>query len=415
MRLGAIADDVTGGTDLAAALRRAGCRVVQTLDVPTRPLPDVDAVVVSLKIRSAPVPVAVDGARRAAAFLTDAGAARLYYKYCSTFDSTDDGNIGPVVEALLGESQAPYTVACPSYPALGRTVYQGHLFVGATLLSESSMRDHPVTPMTDPNLVRVLARQTSLPVGLASLPDVERGAGCVRGRLEALCDEGIRVAIVDAIFDRHVDAIAEACRELPLATGGAALGAALGRSAARQSEGAVEAQDAAARPPIAILSGSCSSATISQVDSVRASLPTWTLDPLAISADPAQLDGVIAQASDAVRRGSVLVASTADPSRVSQAQQRLGRGVAAALLEAAFGRIAIALAVAGVRTFVVAGGETSGAVLQALGIHVLEFGGEIDPGVPWVYSVDPEGFRFALKSGNFGSPQFFARALGMTT
>jgi uncharacterized protein YgbK (DUF1537 family) len=151
------------------------------------------------------------------------------------------------------------------------------------------------------------------------------------------------------------------------------------------------------------------------VDSVRASLPTWTLDPLAISADPAQLDGVIAQASDAVRRGSVLVASTADPSRVSQAQQRLGRGVAAALLEAAFGRIAIALAVAGVRTFVVAGGETSGAVLQALGIHVLEFGGEIDPGVPWVYSVDPEGFRFALKSGNFGSPQFFARALGMTT
>lgn len=410
MRFGVIADDVTGGTDLASALRRAGCSVVQTLDVPVAPLPPADAVVVSLKIRTAPVAEATASARRVAEFLTAIGVDQLYFKYCSTFDSTARGNIGPIIETLLDGLRASYTVVCPAYPSLARTVYKGHLFVGAQLLSESSMRDHPLTPMTDANLVRVLAPQTTLRVGLAALEDVEHGPARLRARLEELRAEGVRVVIVDAVFDRHVDAIATACDELPLVTGGAALGAAMGRL--RRSPGTLDTQDASPLPPVAILSGSCSAATLMQLDRVPPGIPTRRIDPVALASDTAEIDRVITWACDHVRRGVILVTSTVDPEDVSRAQLTLGRAEAAAVLDTAFGRIAEALAKVGVRTFVVAGGETSGAVLRALGIRVLAFGEEIDPGVPWTYSLDPAGFSFALKSGNFGSPRFFARALG---
>jgi uncharacterized protein YgbK (DUF1537 family) len=415
MQLGVIADDVTGGTDLASVLGRDGFSVVQTLGVPQSAAPGVDVVVVSLKTRTAAVDDATAAARAAAAYLSSAGARQIYFKYCSTFDSTDRGNIGPVIASLLAQLHSSFTIACPAYPALGRTVYQGHLFVGTQLLSESSMRDHPLTPMTDANLVRVLARQSPFPVGLVPLNDVEAGSAAMRERFAALERGGHQVAIVDAVLDRHVDAIGCACRDFPLVTGGAALGGALARAAIT----ARTPVDTAAAPvrsgPVAVLSGSGSAATLEQVRRLAANVPHRLIDPLMLARDGAILPALIEWAGQHVGRGPVLLYSTAPPDAVRNAQRELGRNEAAALLEHAFGALAAALAGQGVRRFVVAGGETSGAVLDALGIRMLAFGEEIDPGVPWTRSLDPEGFHLALKSGNFGGPDFFIKALQMRT
>jgi uncharacterized protein YgbK (DUF1537 family) len=413
IQLAAIADDVTGGADLASVLRRSGARVVQTLGMASAPPPDVDAVVVSLKTRTAAVHAAVAASAAAAAYLRQAGASQLYFKYCSTFDSTDTGNIGPVIDELLDSSSAPFTVACPTYPAQGRTVYAGHLFVGGQLLSESPMRDHPLTPMTDANLVRVLGRQSRSRVGLIPLADVEAGPTAVVGRMDALMKEGYRVAIVDALFDRHLESIARATLALPLVTGGAALGGAL--AALRQSGRSSGFRPA---PPqylpsrVAVLSGSCSAATLTQLEQVRGLVPSRRLDPATLAADPDELSRIIDWASEQARRGDLLLYSTDRADAVRTVQARLGRDASASLVEAAFCRVAQALAADGVRAFVVAGGETSGAVLQALDIRMLEFGEEIAPGVPWTTSLDPAGYVFALKSGNFGGPDFFVRALG---
>jgi uncharacterized protein YgbK (DUF1537 family) len=414
MFLGAIADDVTGGTDLASVLRRAGLRVVQTLGLPPAILPPADAVVVSLKTRTAPVAEATAAAAAAAALLLDAAAAQLYFKYCSTFDSTDEGNIGPVIETLLDRLAVPFTVACPAYPALDRTVYQGHLFVGDRLLSDSPMRHHPLTPMTDSNLVGVLQRQCRGSVGLVPLADVEAGVAATEARFAALVAAGYRVAIADAILDRHLQTLAAACAPLRLVTGGAALAGGLALTNTNNV-----AREGASRPaphvtaPVAVLSGSCSAATLAQVQRLAGEVPARALDPVRLAEDARELPRLIDWASDQARRGlSFLLYSTARSDTVEAAQARLGRVQAAALLEGAFRQLATALGASGVRTFVVAGGETSGAVLQGLGIRLLGFGDEIDPGVPWSYSLDPEGFMLALKSGNFGSPDFFAKAIG---
>ena len=411
--LGVIADDVTGGTDLASVLRRDGFAVVQTLGVPHTNPPAADAVVVSLKSRTAAADEASVAARSAAAYLGRAGAKQIYFKYCSTFDSTDRGNIGPVIEALLESLGCTFTIACPAYPALGRTVYQGHLFVGTQLLSESSMRDHPLTPMTDAYLVRVLARQSRVPVGLVPLEDVERGSAAMCDRFAALEREGKRVAIVDAVFDRHVDAIGCACRDFPLVTGGAALGGALARAAIT----ARTPVETPAAPPrsgaVAVLSGSGSAATLEQVRRLAAGVPHRSIDPMALARDGGVLPAIVEWARQHVGRGPFLIYSTAPPEAVRNAQRELGRDQAAALLERTFGALAAELARQGVRQFIVAGGETSGSVLQALGIRMLAFGDEIDPGVPWTQSLDPAGFHLALKSGNFGGPDFFTRALEM--
>ncbi len=411
MSLGAIADDVTGGTDLASVLRRAGLTVVQTLGLPSAVLPAADAVVVSLKTRMASPAVAVEQAVAAAGVLAGAGASPLYFKYCSTFDSTDAGNIGPVMDGLLEALGTPLTVACPAYPALGRTVYQGHLFVGSRLLSESSMRHHPLTPMTDADLVSVLGRQTRHPVALVPLADVERGAPFVRARLDALAEAGCRIAIVDAIFDVHVETVAAACADLPLVTGGAALGGALGRRRRLERRNAIPYPSPPARGGRIVLSGSCSDATREQVRRLAARVPSRALDPLRLLDDAGELGRVIDWGLAQARRGTVLIYSTDQPGMVSAVQARIGRAQAAALLEEAFGRIAAALALAGARTFVVAGGETAGAVLESLGVRTLAFDDDLEPGVPWARSLDPEGFTFALKSGNFGSRDFLLKAV----
>ena len=410
MYLGAVADDVTGGTDLASALRRAGLEVVQTLDLPAT-VPDADAVVVSSKIRMA----AADAATRMAATAADAllagGAERIYFKYCSTFDSTDAGNIGPVIDGLLDRLQTDFSIACPAYPALARTVYAGHLFVGGQLLSESPMRHHPLTPMTDANLVRVLGRQSRSRVGLVDLATVESGPAAIGARFRELARAGHRMAIIDALFERHLDAIAGASSTLRLITGGAALGGALARRAGTQRRTGDTAAMAAIPGPVAMLSGSCSAATLAQIAHAATRMPTREIDPLKVAGDPAEVTRAIEWACDRVRSGGMLVYSSGRPEEVRAVQDRLGGAAAASLIESAFGSIATALADCGVRTFVVAGGETSGAVLRALRIRMLTFGDELDPGVPWTSSLDPPGFVFALKSGNFGTPEFFAKAL----
>ena len=408
MHFGAIADDVTGATDLASLISRAGRQVVLSFGLPRKPLPQADAVVLATKSRMLPPGQASAIAEQCAGYLSGLGAAQLYFKYCSTFDSTEDGNIGPVIETLLAPGDL--TIACPSYPAFGRTVYQGHLFVGDRLVSESAMRHHPLTPMTDSDLVRFLGRQCRLPVGLLPLREVDAGPQAAALAMARQGAAGKRVLVADAVLDRHIDILAEACGAMKLVTGGAPLGGAL---AARQPGRGAGTPVAAPDPdgPVALLSGSCSAATLAQVDAAKAVMPSRVLDPLRLMEQGAdEIAAILDWATGKGRKGGFLVYSTADPAAVGAIQSRLGRDAAGHMLEEAFGALAAGLARAGLRKFVVAGGETSGAVIRALDIHTLTFGEELDPGVPWTYSLDPEGFTFALKSGNFGRPDFFLRA-----
>ncbi len=411
MRLGAIADDLTGASDLASVLRRERWSVLQTIGVPRTALPPADAVVVSLKTRTLPVAEAVAASRSAATFLRAARADQLYFKYCSTFDSTERGNIGPVIESLLAEVCDEFTIACPAYPRLQRTVYQGHLFVGDQLLSDSPMRHHPLTPMTDANLIRVLGKQCRRPVGLVALGDIEQGTERTRQRLHSLRQLGHAAAIVDSICERHVETVGQACMPLSLVTGGAALGGALARARGASAPGS-SAVPPSRSLPVVVLSGSCSSATRAQVARVVPLVPSLAIDPVALSSDDSTVARTIEWAARHLRHERLLIYSSADPEAVSKVHLRLGTNEAAALVEDAFARIAKGLADLNVRTFVVAGGETSGAVVQALGIGVLAFGDDIEPGVPWTYSLDPEGFSLTMKSGNFGSPDFFLKAFG---
>lgn len=413
MHLGAIADDVTGGTDLASAIRQTGLSVLQTIGVPRALDFAADVVIVSLKTRTVTAAEATSAAATAAAALRTAGASQIYFKYCSTFDSTDEGNIGPVIERLLDDVGAPFTIATPAYPALGRTVYLGHLFVGQTLLSDSSMRHHPLTPMRDSNLVAVLGRQCRGRVGLVPLSAVEAGAAAT-GRAGAdLETSGYRIAIADAVTGRHLDVLAEACSGLPVVSGAAGLGRSLAqRWASPRAAGVPAGLEVGPVQPAAVLSGSCSMATRAQIERVAAVLSSRAVDPLTMATDPRALGALLDWACDRAGKGSLLVYSTANPERVREAQQQLGRGEAAAVVESTFRALATALAGAGIRTFVVAGGETSGAVLEALNVRALTFGSEIEPGVPWTFTVDPPGFRLALKSGNFGSADFFSKAIG---
>jgi uncharacterized protein YgbK (DUF1537 family) len=414
--LGCIADDFTGATDLAGMLVRAGMRTVQTIGVPADPgALDADAVVVALKSRTAPAPRAVADSLAALAPLRAAGCRRFFFKYCSTFDSTDTGNIGPVADALLDALGAPLAVACPAFPENGRAVFMGHLFVGEVLLSESGMRNHPLTPMTDPNLVRVLGRQARRKVGLVPAGIVAEGPEPIRARLDTLCRDGIGLAIVDAVSDTDLYRIGEACFDHPLVTGGS--GVAMGLPAAWRARGLLGAPagGAAALPRIAghaaIVSGSCSMATLGQVAAaVEGGTPAFKVDPLRLGAGEDLAAAALAWAEPRLARGPVLVYATAEPEAVRAAQEELGRERAGALVEAALARVARGLVERGVRRLVVAGGETSGAVVNALGVSALRIGPQIAPGVPWTASLGDRPLALALKSGNFGAPRFFLDA-----
>ncbi|MEU6644037.1 3-oxo-tetronate kinase [Saccharomonospora sp. NPDC046836] len=399
--IGCIADDYTGGTDVAAALRRAGLRTVLFFGSPAddAALPQCDAVVVALKTRAVAPAAAVDETLGVQRWLAGHGVGRVFFKYCSTFDSTDAGNIGPVADALLDAAGADLTVVCPAAPEHGRTVYQGHLFVGDRLLSESSMRHHPLTPMTDADLVRVLGRQTRHAVGLVPLDVVRAGATAVRAHLNTLRNKEIRYAVTDAVTDDDLAAIAAATTDLAVLTGAAGLGRAVGEAAVPEPVSTQELPELPAGPAI-VLAGSCSAATLAQVERARAELPSYRLDQ---AGDPDVLrDNVLRWLRDHAG-GPVLVYSSAPP------ELRAGPD-AAELFERTLAAVGAAAVGLGYRRLVVAGGETSGAVVNAVGVTAVEVGAEAHPGVPWCFSTGEPRLALLLKSGNFGGPDLLVRA-----
>jgi uncharacterized protein YgbK (DUF1537 family) len=412
--LGCIADDFTGATDLANTLVKAGMRTIQLLGVPSPGLevPQADCIIIALKSRSNPASEAVQMSVAALDWLRSQGARQYYFKYCSTFDSTDEGNIGPVADALLDALGAGLTVFNPAFPTNKRTVYKGYLFVGDELLSESGMRYHPLTPMTDPSLVRVLQRQTKHKVGLVQYATVVNGPRAVREALDRLGQSGIRHVILDAITDEHLLSLGEACAQLKLITGGS--GMAMGLPANFVRAGLLRAGQHYELPkvvgPSAVLAGSCSVATQGQVAEMTRNHEAFGIDPLAIAAGRDQAQEALAWADTRLGEKPVLIYSTAAPEQVSAAQNEIGREKAGAMIERTLGRIAQGLVAKGVRRLVVAGGETSGAVVSALGVQGLFIGPEIDPGVPWTFSIGEPMLALALKSGNFGAPDFFTRA-----
>ena len=419
--LGVIADDFTGATDVASMLVRAGMRTVQLIGVPApgQAAPDADAIVVALKTRTVPAQEAVDQSLAALRWLQRAGMRQCYFKYCSTFDSTPAGNIGPVTEALMNALGATFTLACPAFPENGRTIFRGHLFVGDELLSDSGMRNHPLTPMRDANLVRVLQAQCrERRVGLIRHDTVAQGAAAVQARVDALRGDGISVAIADAIDNDALRALASACADWPLVTAGSGL--ALGLPAAYEQRGWIRPDAAAARlDPLdgdktrsAVLSGSCSQATLAQVKTWQdTGRPAFAIDPRALARGDAVADAAIAWASERSAREPVLVYASAAPDALRSVQAELGAAHAGELVERCLAQIAHALVERGVQRLVVAGGETSGAVVNALGVTQLRIGAPICPGVPWTQA-EGRPLQLALKSGNFGGPAFFAEALG---
>ncbi|WP_312038418.1 3-oxo-tetronate kinase [Paradevosia shaoguanensis] len=405
LRLGAIADDLTGATDLALTLARSGMSVRQTVGIPADPnaISGADAVVISLKSRTIPAAEAVTQSLDAAKVLLAAGAAQLFFKYCSTFDSTDAGNIGPVIDALLDLLAEDRTLACPAFPTNKRTVYKGHLFVGDQLLSDSPMKDHPLTPMRDANLVRVLGRQTARPVRLVDI-------NAVRGEhLDHGLSDKPGIAIVDALDDADLLAIGRAAANMRLVTGGS--GVAMGLPAnwgISQRTNATRHQSPSGRT--LVLAGSCSGATRQQISvAMAAGFDGLQLDPIEIAAGRQTISDALDFATKAT--ATPVIYASATPEAVAKSQDALGRDRAGAVVEAFLSELAPLLVNRGFDQLIIAGGETSGAVVAGLGLKNLDIGPEIDPGVPWMYSkVGETPIAIALKSGNFGADNMFIKA-----
>lgn len=423
--LGAIADDFTGATDLANNLVRGGMRCVQMIGIPEGPLSppetaaleNADAIVVALKSRSTPASEAVASSLAALDWLQARGPRQIFFKYCSTFDSTDTGNIGPVSDALLEPLGGALTVMVPAFPVNGRTVYQGHLFVGDRLLNDSGMQEHPLNPMVDADLVRVLSRQTPHRVGLAARPVLERGAEFARRHFDALAEQGVRHVICDTLDEHDLEVLAEAVVDFPLVTGGSGLGQALPDHYRQRGWLDDVAEPGRLDPAVGgalVLSGSCSRATLGQVAHFLRRHPGFALDPLALAEGDDHLAAALSFARGHLADGGpVLVYTSADPERVKAVQAALGVERAGRLVEEALGQLAKTLVDEGVGRLVVAGGESAGAVVSALGVRQLRIGSQIDPGVPWTQAPLPSrtaALSLALKSGNFGGEDFFTRA-----
>jgi len=418
LKLGCIADDYTGASDLANTLTRAGLRTVQTIGVPADDLamPEVDAVVVSLKSRSTEAAIAVERSRAAEKWLRGRGAAHVLFKICSTFDSTDKGNIGPVMDALKADSGDKIVLVTPAFPETGRTVYQGNLFVGAVPLNESPLKDHPLNPMHDSNLVRVLARQSRTKVGLIDLATVTRGPEAVRGKLTDLAGKGFGAAIIDAVFDLDLETIGAVAAGHQVSVGASGIGLGLARALAAGKAAQSDSSDGrAVGGPAACLAGSCSQATLGQIASAEKIMPALHLDPDRIIKGKEEARRALAWARERLGSGPVLIASSAAPDAVAALQARHGRDAAGHAIEQAMADIAEGLVQSGVHRLVVAGGETSGAVVDRLGIPGFLVGAEIAAGVPVLRAVGAKegAMLLALKSGNFGGPEFFSDALNL--
>ncbi|CDX33890.1 conserved hypothetical protein [Mesorhizobium sp. SOD10] len=421
MLLGVIADDFTGASDIANTLAKGlpgqgGLDTAQFLGVPRSDASnDIEAGVVALKSRSISVTEAVEQSLAALRWLLDQGCRQIVFKYCSTFDSTADGNIGPVGEALADELGVSGVVACPAFPTAGRTIYQGHLFVHDRLLNESGLENHPLNPMTDPDIRRWLGRQTRHPVGLVAWQAVREGAARIASELRQAADRGEHLAIVDAITDDDLVAIGRACASAKLITGGSgiALGLPANFIAAGEAKGAPPSR-IAVEGPEAVLAGSCSGATRGQIDHHKARHPTLAIDVDAVMRGRANADQLVSFVLD--NQGHApLVYSSAKPEEVARLQRIHGREQVAQTLDVLLADTACKLVASGVRRLVVAGGETSGAVVSALDLGPLRIGPEIDPGVPVLVSGSVRPIALALKSGNFGSRDFFEKALERLT
>jgi 3-dehydrotetronate 4-kinase len=417
--LGCIADDYTGASDLANTLTRCGLRTVQTIGVPSvdLALPEVDAVVVSLKSRSIEASLAVSRSRDAEKWMRQRGARHVLFKICSTFDSTDAGNIGPVMDALRADSGDAVVLVTPAFPETGRTVYQGNLFVGSVPLNESPLKDHPLNPMHDSDLVRVLARQSRTKISLVALADIARGPDAVRARLADLISKGFGAVIADAVFERDLETIGTVALDHRVSVGASGLG--LGLARALVASGQVTShisnaiEEAAVGGPAACLAGSCSQATLQQIAKAEQAMPVLHLDPDQIIAGKDEARRALSWARERLAEGPLLIASSSTPEEVAALQARHGRDAAGHAIEQAMADIAEGLVQSGVRRLVVAGGETSGAVVDRLGIPGFLVGAEIAAGVPVLRAVGVDGgdMLLALKSGNFGGPEFFSDAL----
>ncbi|WP_227094806.1 3-oxo-tetronate kinase [Aeromonas veronii] len=410
MKLGVIADDFTGATDIAGFLVENGLATIQFSGIPaTVDLTGADAVVISLKSRSCPTDEAVRDTLAALDWLKALGCPRIYQKYCSTFDSTAAGNIGPVTDALLGALESRFTLICPALPINGRTVYQGNLFVGAQPLAESGMRHHPITPMTDSNLLRLMEAQAAGRAGLVPFAIIEQGPRAITDAFEQLKQDGVRYAVVDALTEQHLLDIAEAAIDMPLVTGGSGLAIGLARLL---GSGNLAAAREAGRPVgtrAVVLSGSCSEMTNRQVAHYRSVAPALALDVAACltQADyPAELARWVLNQPVSP---APMIHATTSPNELAVIQERHGRDAASKAVEQCFAQVAVLLKEAGVDNFIIAGGETSSRITQALGISAFHIGPQIAPGVPWVRATDAP-LSLALKSGNFGDDTFFSRA-----
>ncbi|PLW77212.1 3-oxo-tetronate kinase [Cohaesibacter celericrescens] len=411
--LGCIADDFTGATDLAGLLARSGVKVSLRMGVPIEEPKDTAAFeVIALKCRTAPVKEAVAECKAALDWLKRAGAERFFWKYCSTFDCTAEGNIGPVAEALMAEIGAEQTIYCPAFPENGRSIFMGNLFVGELPLAESPMKDHPLTPMRDSNLMRLLEPQVTKPVGLANRLTVAKGPDALKARLEDLAADGVAHVVVDAVANEDLFTISKACQDMKLMTGGSAIAMPLPHL--YLEEGSLSADFAKTQvphlsPKAIVLSGSCSAMTRAQVASYSSQAPSYRLDPLELAKHGTKgaLDWLAAQDLAC----APLIYATAEPADVKAAQAQLGVAKAGEIIEDALAALAVAALTQGARRFVVAGGETSGAVTKALDVTKLDVSAEIAPGVPWSFCVSQgQEIALTLKSGNFGAVGFFADA-----
>ena len=411
--MGCIADDFTGATDLAGLLARSGVPVSLRIGVPEEaPTNPAAFEVIALKCRTAPMDEAVAETRKALAWLKSAGATRFFWKYCSTFDSTPEGNIGPVAEALMADIGTHQTIYCPAFPENGRSIFMGNLFVGEQPLAESPMKDHPLTPMRDSNLMRLLAPQVKGSVGLVNRLIVAQGADAIRARLAQLQADGVAHVVVDAVADADLFTIAEACQDMPLLTGGSAIAMPLPAlfTKRQSSESVKQSQMRPATDKAIILSGSSSAMTRQQVARYAATRPSLRLDPIDLALNGS--NAALAWLAEQDLTQAPLIYATAEPSQVAEVQNKLGRAKAGEIVEQALAAFAVAARDLGAGRIVVAGGETSGAVTQALGVTRLDVGFEIAPGVPWTFAQsDGKPIALALKSGNFGGPAFFDDAL----
>jgi len=405
MLLGCIGDDFTGSSDLANTLAKGGMRTVQYIGVPTSGADDdVEAGVVALKSRSIPASDAVRQSLAAFEWLRDQGCKQFFFKYCSTFDSTSQGNIGPVADALVEALKAHRVVVCPAFPGTGRTVYQGHLFVKDSLLSESGMQDHPITPMKDPDLRRVLALQSKHTVGHISAEDVFSGEASIRSALDREDNNGHKYMVVDAVRDQDLYSIGSALKDLPLVTGGSGIAIGLPENFGCNNSAVTWSGEAEGKA--IVLAGSCSVTTRRQIDLHSKHNPSRAIsvrDVIEGHESPEEIVNWLLSED-----GLPLLYSSADPENVSAAQDKYGVEKASMALETFFADVANLAIDRGVTRLICAGGETSSAIVEKLNLQELQIGTEIDAGVPALRA--KENLVLSLKSGNFGADDFFAKA-----